>query len=226
MSTKLTVAAVTSIELGLVTVRLSPVKPQRVNAHAGRLLRKVHRANRGSHDPLGVADHAEHAGCRGRDANHALGGVETSGSGRRARGPYRFDIEDMCGYAHSIARRRARIHRRTEPPDHGNEPVDRGRQPGWNWPVRRCPTRFSRPFIAFRAVRRWPSRCEFSRNCRTNRLPPRWTAPRGPPENTLNALYVNSGSCWQSTTPVESQGANDEHARRQRHREPTPRVCL
>src|SRR4051794_3746016 len=80
-STKLPVAAVTSMEMGLVTASLSPARTERVDAHAGRLLRKVHRADRGSHDPLGVADHAGRAGCRGRDADRAPGGVEASGSG-------------------------------------------------------------------------------------------------------------------------------------------------
>jgi RNA polymerase sigma-70 factor, ECF subfamily len=53
---------------------------------------------------------------------------------RRARvvghaAPPALILKICADTAHSIARRRARDHRRTEPPAHGNEPIDRAQSP-------------------------------------------------------------------------------------------------
>ena len=126
MSTKLTLAAVTSIELGLVTVRLSPARTQSWSMHTpddfynrfiepieDRMIRSVWRITRKTQDAEDAMQTALLVVWKRRDrvVAHAV--------------PPALILKICVDTAHSIARRRARDRRRTEPPDHGNEPVDR-----------------------------------------------------------------------------------------------------
>jgi RNA polymerase sigma factor (sigma-70 family) len=129
MSTKYTFAEVTSIEAGLVTVRLSPVRSQRANARAGRLLREVLEPieDRMIRSVWRITRNAQDA----EDAMQTALLVVWKRRDRVAKHPAPTAlILKICTHtAHSVAQRRVRDHRRTEPPDGSNDPVDRGRSP-------------------------------------------------------------------------------------------------